>query len=110
MKMKSFEVNYRGVTTTISAKNEESIVILINDSQEQAFIYAGSTDHDKKSRKVWFSNEPIKPDDVIDIKVIESDGMTESAIMTDIANIKSPVSKLESFYKLEALLKKRGLL
>ena len=57
-----------------------------------------------------FSNEPIKPDDVVDIKVIESDGMTESAIMTDIANIKSPISKLESFYKLEALLKKRGLL
>ena len=91
--MKSFEINYRGVTTTISAKNEESIVILINDSKEQAFIY-----------------EPIKPDDVVDIKVIESDGMTESAIMTDIANIKSPISKLESFYKLEALLKKRGLL
>ena len=58
--MKSFEINYRGVTTTISAKNEESIVILINDSKEQAF--------------------------------------------------KSPISKLESFYKLEALLKKRGLL
>ena len=38
--MKSFEINYRGVTTTISAKNEESIVILINDSKEQAFIYA----------------------------------------------------------------------
>ena len=44
--MKSFEINYRGVTTTISAKNEESIVILINDSKEQAFIYAGSTDRD----------------------------------------------------------------
>ena len=54
--MKSFEINYRGVTTTISAKNEESIVILINDSKEQAFIYAGSTDRDKKRRKVWFSN------------------------------------------------------
>lgn len=52
MKMKSFEINYRGVTTTISAKNEESIVILINDSKEQAFIYAGSTDRDKKRRKV----------------------------------------------------------
>ena len=70
------------MTTTISAKNEESIVILINDSKEQAFIYAGSTDRDKKRRKVWFSNEPIKPDDVVDIKVIESDGMKESAIMT----------------------------
>lgn len=108
--MKNFEINYRGVTTTISAKNEESIVILINDSKERAFIYAGSTDRDKKSRKVWFSNEPIKLDDVIDIKVIETDGMTEPVIMTDIVDVKSPVSKLESFYKLEALLKKRGLL
>lgn len=107
--MKGFEITYNGLNNKV-AVNEGLLTIHINNINEQAFIYAGSVEYDEQRRNIWYNFVPIKPGDKIEIKMVETDNISEPETKVTDKSIKRPISKLEAFYRVEALLKEKGLL
>ncbi len=107
--MKGFEITCNRCNTTMVVK-EGLLTIHINDVNGKAFIYVGSVEYDEQKRNVWYNSVPIKSGDKIEIKMVETDNISEPETNVTDKRIKRPISKLEAFYQLEALLKEKGLL
>lgn len=94
---------------------DEGLIIIHIDSvninnRKDTFIHSQSVNYDTNERKIWHEISPVSLGDVIEIKVTDTNNVDHPIKIVHENNIQSPISKLEEFYKIESLLKEKGLL
>lgn len=111
--MKAFEIIHNDNKTIVGVA-DGLLTILVNtlnvNGRKDSFIYSGTMDYTSKTRNTWHGYLPIKEGDVIKIKVVDAENITPPVKSIRDEKIKRPESKLESFYRLENLLKQEGLI
>lgn len=108
--MKGIRLNYKDNQLNICVEKELFTIRIDNVVDKCTFMHVGSVDYDTHKRNIWHEFTPIDLGDVFEIgltDIQEADPPAKSMYDT---NIKRPISKLEGFYKLESLLKEKGLL
>ncbi len=111
--MKGIEFIHNDKTLTIGT--EDGLLTLHIDSvdvkdRKGAFIYAAIVEYDTKTRNIWHQYTPVTVGDSIEIRMIDTQKMDSPVKSVYDNKITRPVSKLESFYRLESLLKEKGLI
>ena len=107
--MKGLKINYKRKNTIAAVKDGDLLVVDMHDVRGESFFYAGSVDYDEQLGRVWYSIVTIELGDTFEFEVVETDQMTEP-VETKKKDVERPISKLEQFYRLESLIKERGLL
>lgn len=111
--MKGFEIIHHN-RTTIAGTDNGLLVININtvntNFRKDAFIHSYSVEYDTLESKIWHDFTRVEVGDTFKIEVEDiKETDTPTKILKD-PNIVRPISKLEEFYKLDSLLKEKGLL
>lgn len=107
--MEGFEITYNG--QSISIELDELTTILINHVVDRdSSIYVGNVNYTTKERKIWNDFTPLQLGDRLKITFLNINKSDPPQKNMHESTMKRPISDIESFYKLESLLKEKGLL
>jgi hypothetical protein len=107
--MLAIQIKYKDSSEIIGVEHG-LIMMNITSNENDAFLYAGTTDSDRKTRNVWYKYDQLSQDDEICIEIVETDTITEPKESVYNASIRPQLSKVEQFRLLETALKEEGLI
>lgn len=107
--MNGFKITYNGKPINVSVE-DGLLIIHIDKVNEQAFFCVGSVEYNTQYRNIWHDFTPLELGDTVEICMTDIENISPPIRTIFEDNIVQPISKLEGFYKLEALLKEKGLL
>lgn len=107
--MSAIQIKYKNTSETIGVEHG-LITMYVTSKDDNAILYAGTTDTDNKRRNTWYNDVALSQDDEIYIEIVGTDILTEPEKSVCDTSIRPQLSKLEQFRLLEAALKKEGLI